>query len=266
MATKTKSKAATKTTHIGFIIDESKSMEPNREAVVAGYNEFVSTMIREGADGALTRCTVAFFDQYGDDERVRIKRDGVPLSELHELTVNDYRPRGNTPLNDAVSHIVGHVGKRLGEGDQVMLVIMTDGEENVSETSTEDVRKLVSSKEAAGWEFLYLGANVNAFAEAQKIGLSGKKGSYAGFAASAQGTSNALRSAGNRSALYTTSDPDVYAATMDATSDSIAEDPAEFEEQERKVREAREKAENEATEGVRSQATDATRKLFGKEE
>lgn len=261
-----KTEAAPKTTHIGFVIDESRSMLSNRAAVVAGYNEFITTMLKEGADGASTRCTVAFFDQYGDDERVRIKRDDVPLSELHELTIDDYSPRGNTPLNDAVSVMIGHLGKRMSEPDQAMLVILTDGQENRSEISTEDLRVLVRAKENAGWEFLYLGANVEAFAEVQNIGLSGKAGQYAGFTSSAQGTRNTMRRAAGQTASYATMDAAGYKAVASATPSQVAEDPAEFEEQERQLREAREKAKREASESLRSQASEAARKLQGSDD
>ena len=61
--------------------------------------------------------------------------------------------------------------KRVKKGHRAMLVILTDGLENASETSSADVRKLIHAREKRGWEFIYLGANQDAWAESQRIGL-----------------------------------------------------------------------------------------------
>lgn len=206
--------------HIGFVVDESGSMAGRQQAVVQGFNQFVGEL--RGADGDPTEATLAFFDSCGSEPKVRTIFDGLPLDEVPELADGQYNPRGGTPLNDAISEVVGKVAGRMGEEDRAMLVIMTDGQENSSELSTEKLRQLVSQKEKDGWEFIYLGANVDAFSEATNIGLS-KAGSFAGWSGTAQGAVHSHQIAGKRAAAYRHS-PATYMATSSAMASTVSDD------------------------------------------
>lgn len=270
---KAKKKSATKTTRLGFVIDESGSMGGTERSVTEGYNEFVSTLQDEAPDPELVFGSLAFFDAHGNDPKVRFKREQVALSEMPELALTDYRPRGLTPLNDAISEMIEHLGKAAGGDEQVMLVIVTDGHENKSETSTDDLRKLVMAREKDGWEFIYLGANVDAFAESQKIGMSGKAGSYAGFTSSPVGTSNTMKRSGTLASSYARGGASGLAATQDVTPDVVPEDPAAFAAQEAEIKKAREEfeksqaeAQTKATEQTKTAASEAAKGVFRKDE
>ena len=74
----------------------------------------------------------------------------MPLEEVTEITAADYRPRGMTPLNDAVAKTVRRLEKRVGEGDRAIVVVLTDGYENCSRMTSSKLRKLIIAKEQRG--------------------------------------------------------------------------------------------------------------------
>lgn len=256
----------TTTTHLAFVIDESGSMGGNVAPVVEGYNEFIDTLRGEGADNEKTRCTLAFFDSGGPygDPNTRFRFDSVGLAEMPTLGNQDYNPRGGTPLNDAVSETIEKVGSRKGGDEKAMVVIITDGMENSSKTRTEDLRKLVESKVAEGWEFIYLGANVDAFAASSAIGMPGTPGSYFNFTSSRVGTAHAMSSAATRSSSYTNDSPEVFASVMSASDSLVDEDPAAYAAKEAAVKKVREEAKKREGSPAKS-ASDAAKRLLGKD-
>lgn len=275
----------TVTVHIGFVLDESGSMNGNQQAVTVGFNEFVGSLKQEQTEDQV-RVFMAKFDLHGNEDRVREVFRDTPLAEVRPLVVPsaennwlspDYQPRGMTPLNDAVAMGITRLGEALAEGDRGLLVIFTDGQENASELSTEALRHLVQKTEADGRiEFIYIGANVDAFAESQKMGMSGKAGQSVNFRSTPVGTANAMKTAANRGVAYT-SDAGTYAATAGSTPLNVAEDPEEFKRQQEAMQKAREEAEKaraerqqEAAEQAKAQAAQAkaqaTRVLRGKPE
>lgn len=278
-----KKEAPAKTTRIGFIIDESGSMQGTERSVIDGYNEFVATLVKEAPDVSKVFGTLGFFDFNPPDPNIRYKRENVAFGQMPELAHSvdehgrangDYRPRGLTPLNDAVAGMIGKLDEGSVEGDQIMLVIVTDGGENSSkDIDSESLRKLVTAREEAGWEFIYLGANVDAFSEAQKLGMSGKKGSFAGFKASSAGTANTMRRAGTQASTYASAGGQGLMATMDATPDFVEEDPVAAAAQEDAIKKAREEhlrqqeeAQAKASDKTKADAAEAASSLFRKEE
>ena len=255
-----------KTTRLGFVIDESGSMRGNEQAVVDGYNEFVGTLRREAPDASRVYGSLAFFDTHRSRPKVRFKREAVALAEMPELGGGDYTPLGYTPLNDAIVDMLEHLGSTVRKQDQVMVVIMTDGQENDSTTTTERVRELVAAREADGWEFIYLGANVDAFAEAQNLGMSAKPGSTYSFASSPVGTANTMKRAASLGSTYTTSGATGMMAAAAATPDSVAEDPEEFKAQQEAFEKARQEHEAKQSEQARTEASTAARRALGLEE
>lgn len=204
MATATKKEVV----HIGLLIDESGSMAGNRDSVIQSVNEFVDNL-REDAQEKDMRATLAMFDwRYDDNDMVRVKFDDRPFEKCRHITHEDYQPHGSTPLNDAVIKTIKTMGKKVKKGEKTMLVIMTDGQENCSEAKTEDVRKLIAKKEAAGWAFIYLGANQDAWAEGASRGVA-QHSSYS-FASTPQGTSSTIASTTSRASFYASSDNDTY--------------------------------------------------------
>ena len=188
------------TLHVGLLIDESGSMGPMHAAVIGGTNEFVAKLAAD-QNGTKVRATLGMFDLHGNDPVVRTKFEDIPVAEVDTLGPDDYAPRGATPLNDAVAKTIRGMDKRVKKGHRAMLVILTDGLENSSETSTRDVRKLIVEREKRGWEFIYLGANQDAWAESDRIGIT-SRGKKFDYAATPDGTRAALRASGARAKKF----------------------------------------------------------------
>jgi uncharacterized protein YegL len=208
------------TLHVGLLIDETGSMCGHESHVVGGINEFVAKVASD-RNGTKVLATLAMFDLHGNDPVVRVKFDDIPVDEVATLGPGDYSPRGATPLNDAVVKTIRSMDKRVKKGHRAMLVILTDGLENASETSSANVRKLIHSREKRGWEFIYLGANQDSWAESQKIGLA-QTGKSFDFAGSPQGTRAALRVSGERAKRFRDA-PAAYAAELQDLDSKIDE-------------------------------------------
>ncbi|CAN5470383.1 hypothetical protein BH10ACT11_BH10ACT11_15940 [soil metagenome] len=206
--------------HVGLLLDESGSMLGNENAVIGGVNEFVERL-RAQESSTKVSATLGTFDRRGNEPVVRYVYSGIPLDEVIAMTPEQYLPHGATPLNDAVAGVIRQIDSQASKGERVMLVVLTDGLENASETPTRQLRKLISEKEAAGWEFIYLGANQDAWAESDAIGIDarGKKFDYI---ASHHGTEAALRFASDRALRFRESPVD-YDKELPALGDAIAE-------------------------------------------
>lgn len=174
-------------THLELIVDRSGSMR----SIMSDMNGAINQLLDEQAKlpGKLT-VTVTLFDNEVEQPHVM-----VPVSEVgRDLIV----PRGTTSLLDAVGTSIVHLGKRLvdlpeaSRPGKVLVGIVTDGRENSSrEYTLAHVRELITQqREQYNWEFTYLGANVNAFAEAGAMGI--PMGSAMNFAPSAKGTRAAM--------------------------------------------------------------------------
>lgn len=174
-------------THLELIVDRSGSMR----SIMSDMNGAINQLLDEQAKlpGKLT-VTVTLFDHTVEQPHVM-----VPVSEVgRDLIV----PRGTTSLLDAVGTSIVHLGKRLvdlpeaSRPGKVLVGIVTDGQENSSKEYTlAHVRELITQqREQYKWEFTYLGANVNAFAEAGAMGI--PMGSAMNFAPSAKGTRAAM--------------------------------------------------------------------------
>jgi uncharacterized protein YegL len=206
------------TVHVGLLVDETGSMGGLEPAVIGGINEFVESLRADSAD-AKVRVTLSMFDLHANDPVVRPKYKAIPLEEVAPLGPGDYRPRGATPLNDAVVKTIRGMSRAVRKGHRAMLVILTDGLENSSETPSREVRKLIHRKEKAGWEFIYLGANQDAWAESEKIGL-GDHGKNLRWDASPTGTHDALAVSADRAKSFR-DDPARYKAEARDLGDSV---------------------------------------------
>lgn len=149
---------------ITIVIDRSGSMSGRRMDVIGGFNSFLEEQKVQRNDYNLN--VVQFDDQY--DVIVRNKN----ILEVQPLTESTYVPRGSTALLDAIGKAIKFT-EEYDEDKKVMFVIITDGEENSSkEYSKAWIKDLIKAKEDLGWQFIYMGANQDAFAEASNIGLS----------------------------------------------------------------------------------------------
>ena len=158
-------------TELVFILDRSGSMSGLEKDTIGGFNAMIERQKRE--DGQALVSTVLF-----DNESVVI-HDRLPLDRVPPLTEREYYTRGCTALLDAVGGAIHHIGNihkyaRRGDvPDKTLFIITTDGYENASRRyDYEKVRHMIQhEKEKYGWEFLFLGANIDAAAEAQRFGI-----------------------------------------------------------------------------------------------
>ena len=153
-----------------FILDRSGSMGGLESDTIGGFNGMIA---RQKAEGKQVNVTTVLFD-----DEVEIIHDRFPIEIIEPLTEKEYFVRGCTALLDAVGEAIvkiDNVQKHLPEthkAGKVIFVITTDGLENSSEKYTyEQIRRMISAKKECGWEFLFLGANIDAGKEAEKIGI-----------------------------------------------------------------------------------------------
>ena len=158
-------------TELVFIIDRSGSMHGLEKDTIGGFNSMISK--QKDLDGEANITTVLFDDDY------EIIHNRVDLNEINEMTSNEYYVRGTTALLDAMGKTIsmmGNIQKNLPNKDKaekVMFVITTDGLENAScEYSENKVKSMIErQKNRFGWEFLFLGANIDAVKTAENIGI-----------------------------------------------------------------------------------------------
>ena len=158
-------------TELVFILDRSGSMSGLESDTIGGYNAMLEKQKKEPGDAVIT--TVLFDDKY------ELLHDRINLRGIASITEKEYFVRGNTALLDAVGKTINKIGnaqKHTAEeerAEHVMLVITTDGLENASrEFSYEKVRSMIEhQKSKYGWEFIFLGANIDAVATAERFGI-----------------------------------------------------------------------------------------------
>ena len=172
-------------TEIVFILDRSGSMEGLEKETIGGFNGFVKQQAKIGPT-CLT--TVLFDDKY------EILHNGIDAGDV-VLTDREYFTRGYTALLDAVGKTINNVGSRLSETPEasrpgkVIFVITTDGMENAShEFSHTKVKSMITHQtEKYGWEFIFMGANIDVAEEGGKLGVAVDRS--VSFAASSKGVS-----------------------------------------------------------------------------
>jgi hypothetical protein len=178
--------------HIVFVLDKSGSMETIRDRVISGFNEFLEDQKREAKRrGDDVRLTLTLFDSPVYNNvlgQVGFVNAYVneKIADVPGLTKETYVPGGATALLDAIERTLDQVGDCDG-AERVVMVVMTDGEENSSEEATKDgIKGRIDERVAAGWAVVYLGANVDEFAEAAAIGVADYRAR--GWDATADGT------------------------------------------------------------------------------
>ncbi|MBQ2093596.1 vWA domain-containing protein [Ruminococcus sp. JL13D9] len=172
-------------TEIVFILDRSGSMSGLEKDTIGGFNAMIEKQKKQ--DGKAYVSTVLF-----DHESV-VLHDRLPLEQIKPMTEDDYTVRGCTALLDAIGGAVKHIGNihRYARPEDVpehtMFVITTDGLENASRKyNSRDIKRLIESKKEEGWEFLFIGANIDAIETANDYGISADRA--VNYNADSQGT------------------------------------------------------------------------------
>lgn len=158
-------------TEIVFILDRSGSMTGLESDTIGGFNSMIAK--QKEAPGKAVISTVLF------DSTSEVLHDRVSLEDIPVMTKNDYYVRGCTALLDAVGSSVRHIGnvhkyaRAEDRPDKTLFIITTDGMENSSKIySYSKVKKMIEQqKNLYGWEFLFLGANIDAAETAEKFGI-----------------------------------------------------------------------------------------------
>ena len=153
------------------IIDKSGSMGSIANDAVGGFNTFLEE--QKALEGIANLTLVLFDTEY------KMMYENEPINNVKLLDHQSYRPSGMTALLDAVGKTIDDVGRRLNntpeenKPEKIIVAILTDGEENSSrQFKLQDIKeKITHQKDNYKWEFIFLGANQDAFAEAAKIGI-----------------------------------------------------------------------------------------------
>lgn len=160
-----------KKTEMVFILDKSGSMSGLEEDTIGGYNSMLGKQQKEEGEAIVT--TVLFNNNY------EIIHDRTNIEEIRPMTEKEYFVGGTTALLDAIGITINKIvkatrnTKKEYQADKVIFVIITDGMENASlEYNYEKIKAMIDrQKERYNWEFVFLGANIDAISTAAKFGI-----------------------------------------------------------------------------------------------
>lgn len=173
-------------TELVFILDRSGSMSGLEKDTIGGFNSLLEKQKKE--EGECIVSTVLF------DDRYELLHDRIQIQGIAPITDREYFVRGSTALLDAMGVTINKIGNaqkhtvEAERAEKVLFVSTTDGMENASrEYSAEKIRSMVEhQKTKYGWEFLFLGANIDAVATAESMGI--QRDRATNFVADADGT------------------------------------------------------------------------------
>lgn len=158
-------------TEIVYILDRSGSMSGLEADTIGGFNSMIEKQKQTGEKAYVS--TVLF------DDRTEVIHDRVPIEKVDKITNKEYFVRGSTALLDAVGGAIKHIinihkyAREEDRPDKTIFVITTDGMENASMNyNYEQVKKMIEKEQKEyGWEFIFIGANIDACAEAERFGI-----------------------------------------------------------------------------------------------
>lgn len=153
-----------------FILDRSGSMAGLELDTIGGFNSMLEKQRKEPGDAYVS--TILF------DDTSEVIHDRLPIHEVPKLTENEYYVRSCTALLDAVGGAISHIAnihkyaRQEDIPERTLFIITTDGMENASHRYTyKKVRQMIQEQKEKGWEFIFLGANIDAAQEAERFGI-----------------------------------------------------------------------------------------------
>lgn len=150
-------------TDVIFILDKSGSMRYYTDETIRGFNTMLDVQRKEEGRAYIT--TVLF------NEKSMYLHEREEIEKVKKLTRKDYEAGGCTALLDAVGDAIEKAGRNRC-GNKTVVIVITDGLENASVNYTyKEIREKIASRRLQGWEFIFLGANIDVAAEAEKIGI-----------------------------------------------------------------------------------------------
>ena len=169
-------------TEVVFILDRSGSMSGLEADTIGGFNSMIAKQKKEEGEAYIS--TVLF------DDTCEVLYDRVPVNKVEPMNDNQYYVRGCTALLDAIGGAIHHIvnvhkyAREEDRPEKTLFIITTDGMENASrQYSYEKVKEMVErQKEKYGWEFLFLGANIDAIDVAGKFGIDSNRAQVLIFA------------------------------------------------------------------------------------
>ena len=158
-------------TELVFILDRSGSMSGLEGDTIGGFNAMIQKQKKEEGEAYVS--TILF------DNVSEVLHDRIKLKDVPQMTDEDYTVRGCTALIDAIGGAIRHIGNihKYARKEDVpahtMFIITTDGQENASQRyGSDEVKKMIErQKEKYGWEFLFIGANIDAVETAARFGI-----------------------------------------------------------------------------------------------
>jgi von Willebrand factor type A domain. len=157
-------------THVTFVLDSSGSMSKIADDTRGGFNTFLMEQREEEGEATVTL--------YDFDSTVDLVYRESDIADAEKLNTDNYRPGGKTALHDAMARAINETDDYVAgveaakTVDNVIMVVLTDGKENASETPQDVVRERVEEhREEHGWEFLFIGANQDAALTAEQMGM-----------------------------------------------------------------------------------------------
>lgn len=189
-------------THISIILDRTGSMENIQDDVIGGFNQFLASQQQETNRATLTLV------QFDSQDPYEVIHQFAPIDQVVALSRETYVPRASTPLLDAIGRGIIDLAHRLAtmpageKPDQVVFVIITDGQENSSREFTKaQVMKLLAEKqEQDKWQFVFLSADLTALNDAMDYGFQAP--AAMSFDKDAQGTAAVFSSLAKNVSIY----------------------------------------------------------------
>lgn len=168
-------------------------MDVIRQATIESVNKFI---VEQQADTKDKNLPDPYFSLITFNDRSSTVIEYKKLSQVSPITPTDYVPDGCTALNSTIVEVVD----RFKSGENVMVAIVTDGKDNASKHSRATAKERIAEQTSKGWQFIYLGANVDSFEEAASFGIN--TNSSSAFTSTPAGVQTAMRQASQSASAY----------------------------------------------------------------